>query len=81
MSDPSRPAAAPTAGPARERRTNARLRELIDEMLASVRVAVNRDLWTSDEREATEAELARLMTAVRREALAAPARAPRSGAR
>ena len=62
-------AAAPGAPPA-ERRQNRRLRELIDEMLASVRVAVNRDLWTPEERAAAEAELAQLMDAVRRETLA-----------
>ncbi len=66
--------AADRAAPARERRTNRRLRELIDEMLASVRFAVNRDLWTADERRATEAELAVLMAAVRREALTPPPR-------
>ena len=83
MSDTSRTTAAPAApaAPAHERRTNARLRELIDEMLASVRVAVNRDLWTPEERAATEAELARVMDAVRREAIAAPPRPAKSGTR
>jgi hypothetical protein len=71
-------AAARAATPAQpERRSNARLRELIDEMLASVRVAVNRDLWTPGEREAAELDLARLMESVRREAVA-PARPPAS---
>jgi hypothetical protein len=69
--NPSRPPAAPeTDASVRERRTNRRLRELIDEMLASVRVAVNRDLWTPEERAATEAELARMMDAVRSEVVA-----------
>lgn len=69
--NPARPPAAPeTEASARERRTNRRLRELIDEMLASVRVAVNRDLWTPEERAATEAELARMMDAVRHEVVA-----------
>jgi len=78
MPQPPRPAAAPPDGAApaapRERRSNARLRELIDEMLASVRVSVNRDIWEPGEREAAEADLARLMDAVRREAVAAPPR-------
>jgi hypothetical protein len=69
--NPSRPAATPEPdASARERRSNRRLRELIDEMLASVRIAVNRDLWTPDERAATEADLARMMDAVRSEAVA-----------
>lgn len=81
MTLPTESAAATAATPATpaqpERRANARLRELIDEMLASVRVAVNRDLWTPGEREAAELDLARLMESVRREAVA-PARAPTS---
>ena len=65
------PSTPPSSGtPPVERRTNLRLRELIDEMLASVRVAVNRDLWTPEERAAAEAELATLMDAIRRETLA-----------
>ena len=75
--NPTSPAPAAPGAPAAERRTNRRLRELIDEMLASVRVAVNRDLWTPEERAAAEAELAHLMDAVRRETLArAPTRVP-----
>ena len=62
--------ATPGAAPVRDRRTNQHLRELIDEMLASVRVAVNRDLWTPEERAAADAELAEVMAAVRREAVA-----------
>ena len=69
---------APSGAPVAERRKNLRLRELIDEMLASVRVAVNRDLWTPEERAAAEAELAHLMEAVRREALAKTDAGPRS---
>lgn len=68
--NPTSPAVAAPSAPPTERRKNRRLRELIDEMLASVRVAVNRDLWTPEERAAAEAELARLMDAVRRETLA-----------
>ena len=69
-SNPPSPTLVPTGAPVIERRKNLRLRELIDEMLASVRVAVNRDLWTPEERAAAEAELAHVMEAVRREALA-----------
>jgi len=53
----------------RERRTNPRLRELIDEMLASVRVAVRRELWTEAERREYEADLADVMRQVRFEAV------------
>ena len=71
MSKPPTPApAASGAAPVQDRRTNQHLRELIDEMLASVRVAVNRELWTPEERAAAEAELAVMMAAVRREAVA-----------
>ena len=70
---PARASAPPSP---RERRTNARLRELIDEMLVSVRVAVNREHWTGEEREAAAAELSRIMDAVRSEAVGtAPRRA------
>lgn len=65
-----RPPSAPAAG-ARppERRRNAALRELIDEMLASIRVAANRELWTADERAQYERELAEIMVRVRTEAV------------
>lgn len=53
-----------------ERRKNPHLRELIDEMLASVRVAVNRDLWTPEERARAEAELSELMGRIRSQAIA-----------
>ena len=78
-SNPPSPTLVPTGAPVTERRKNLRLRELIDEMLASVRVAVNRDLWTPEERAAAEAELARLMDAVRREALTKANAGPRTG--
>ena len=52
-----------------DRRTNVRLRELVDEMLASLRVAARRDLWTPDERRQYEAELASIMERVRFEAV------------
>ncbi len=52
-----------------ERRSNARLRELVDEMMASIRAAANIDLWTPDERLLYEAEMARIMSTVREQAL------------
>lgn len=52
-----------------ERRTNPRLRELIDEMLASIRAAHRIDLWTEEERVSYEQQLARIMDTVRSEAL------------
>ncbi len=68
MPHPSDPApASPT--PPMERRRNTRLRELIDEMLASVRVAAGRDLWTEAERRQYESELADIMQRVRFEAV------------
>ena len=61
---PSSPAAK-----APERRRNQALRELVDEMLASIRVAANRDLWTPQERQQYESELSLIMTRVRSEAI------------
>ncbi len=52
-----------------ERRRNPILRELIDEMLASIRVAANRELWTPTERSQYERELAEIMARVRSEAV------------
>lgn len=57
------------AAPGSERRTNAALRELIDEMLASIRAATSRELWTTDERAEYERELGEIMTRVRSEAV------------
>jgi hypothetical protein len=62
------PIAAHTKPP--ERRRNQALRELVDEMLASIRVAANRDLWTPQERQQYESELSHIMTRVRSEAIA-----------
>ena len=71
--DAPRAAATPTDGatdgPRVERRRNPRLRELIDEMLASVRAATRRELWTDEERRRYEAELAEVMRQVRFEAV------------
>ena len=54
---------------ATERRTNPRLRELVDEMLASIRTAHNIELWTSDERARYQADMARIMESVREHAI------------
>lgn len=52
-----------------ERRNNPHLRELVDEMMASIRVAANSDLWSPEERERCENDLARIMASVRAKAL------------
>jgi hypothetical protein len=65
----------PTAGtsPTREdNRQNLVLRELVDEMMASIRAAARRDLWTPDERAQYEDELAMIMMRVRKEAVHTP---------
>lgn len=53
-----------------ERRRRAALRKLIDEMLSEIRQAANRESWTPEARARAEADLARIMEQVRREALA-----------
>ena len=52
-----------------DRRSNPRLRELVDEMLASIRAASNVDLWSSDERARYQADMARIMESVREHAI------------
>lgn len=52
-----------------ERRQNARLRVLVDEMLKSIRESQRRDDWTETERERAEADLERIMAQVRRAAV------------
>jgi hypothetical protein len=52
-----------------ERRNNPRLRELIDEMLASIRAAHRVDLWTDEERLQYQEQLSRILDSVRTEAL------------
>lgn len=52
-----------------ERRNNPRLRELVDEMLASIRAAHNLDLWTNEERARYQADMARIMESVREHAI------------
>lgn len=58
-----------------ERRSNPRLRELVDEMLASIRAAANVELWKPDERDRYEADMARIMKTVRTHAIASEPRA------
>jgi hypothetical protein len=58
-----------------ERRSNPRLRELVDEMLASIRAAANVDLWTAEERDRYEADMARIMQTVRTHAVRGEPRA------
>jgi len=67
------------AAPA-ERRKRVALRRLIDEMLAEIRAAASEENWTPDAREQAEADLARIMDQVRREAMRAdsPSRAKRA---
>jgi len=67
MSDAAPPSAhtAPPAVP--ERRRNAALRELIDEMLASIRTATRNELWTAEERTQYEKEIGEIMARVRAE--------------
>lgn len=61
--------AATTGGSGADRRKYFRLRDLIDEMLASVRVATNQELMTAEERADAERQLAVIMARVRSEAL------------
>jgi len=42
---------------------------LVDEMLASIRAAANVDLWTPEERDRYEADMARIMKTVRTHAV------------
>ncbi len=51
-----------------ERRNNPHLRDLIDEMLVTLRVAVNRELWTPEERSRSESELEGMMSRIRSQA-------------
>lgn len=81
MAERTRPQAASAAGtdgavaPAgAERRKRVALRRLIDEMLAEIRAAASEDNWTSDARAQAEADLARIMDQVRREAMRAEPR-------
>jgi hypothetical protein len=59
----------PPPPPGPERRRNAALRVMVDEMLASIRVATHRELWTPEERAQYESELSSIMTRVRAQAV------------
>ena len=50
----------PARGSTTDRRSRRRFRELCDEVLASWRVAADRDLWTDHERAEARALLARM---------------------
>lgn len=66
---PAFPSHSPSGFDGHDRRRNPRLRELVDEMLASIRVAANQDFWTPDERHRCEADMLRIMASVRAKAL------------
>jgi len=66
---PAFPSSSPSYSNGNDRRHNPRLRELVDEMLASIRIAANKDLWSAEERERCDADLERIMEAVRSKAL------------
>jgi ribosome recycling factor len=51
-----------------ERRRRLALRALVEEMLTEIRSAASEETWTPDERQRAEADLARIMDQVRREA-------------
>ena len=51
------------------RRRNPHLRELVDELMASIRVASNKELWSDDERTKYEADMVRIMEDVRQHAM------------
>jgi hypothetical protein len=53
----------------RERRRHHHLRDLIDEMLASLRAAANRDIISAEDRADAERQLAAIMARVHAEAL------------
>lgn len=57
-----------------ERRRRVALRALIDEMLVEIRGAANREEWTPEARARAEADLARIMEQVKREALSTDGR-------
>lgn len=67
--NPSSPTPPPGASPYADRRRNHALRELIDEMLASIRAASHQELWTPDERAQYERELSTIMSRVRTQTL------------
>jgi hypothetical protein len=54
---------------AHERRRHHHLRDLVDEMMASIRAAANHDIFAPGERAEAEAQLERIMARVHAEAL------------
>ena len=62
-----------------ERRKNQALRELIDEMMVSIRTATQGELWSTDERSQYEQELAMIMSRVRGAAVQPPKSEPGEG--
>lgn len=68
---PQRPRPTPpgTGAGGRERRQHTHLRELIEEMLASLRAAANQDLFSPAERADAEQQLASIMERVHAEAV------------
>jgi hypothetical protein len=65
----SPPPSTPPAGDPSDRRRNVALRELIDEMMHSIRSATQGTLWTTEERAQYERELATIMSRVRDQAV------------
>jgi hypothetical protein len=51
-----------------DRRRRLALRALVEEMLTEIRSAASDETWTPEERQRAEADLARIMDQVRREA-------------
>lgn len=72
---PHAPLPSPASPAGLERRQNPRLRELVDEMLASIRAAANVGLWTPEERARYDAEMAQIMASVRAQAVSGTPRA------
>ena len=62
---------------AHERRRHHHLRDLVDEMMASIRAAANHDIFSAGERAEAEAQLERIMARVHAEALSVAERARR----
>jgi hypothetical protein len=54
---------------AHERRRHHHLRDLVDEMMASIRAAANHDIFSADDRAEAESQLERIMARVHAEAM------------